>query len=360
MGRAGGCVSMVATASGPDTETQRPLVSVVLPVHDGERFLAAAMDSILQQTYRHLELIVIDDGSTDGSAALAASYSDPRVRLVRNGRNLGLVATLNHGLDLARGEFIARMDADDVALPERLALQVQRMLAEPELVVLGTDISYVDEAGSTLRAPGALPCGPALVRWRLLRGTGLYHPTVMIRRSALGAERYLSEFVHAEDYELWLRLSRRHRLDNLPGRLLQHRRHGGSVSARSLDTQLESAARVLRDHVQARYGLPLTPGQARTLLDPRAYLESRSGPQESPAPVVLELERRFRSLETDARPEELQAVRRDVAFVFWKLAALSLIHWRDGLLPMRRLRLLLTCAGVLLRRPGAAAAALSR
>jgi hypothetical protein len=347
-----------APVSAPDTVTQGPLISVILPVHDGERFLAAALGSILQQTYRHFELIVIDDGSTDGSAALVASYADPRVRLVRNGCNLGLVATLNRGLDLARGEFIARMDADDVALPERLALQVQRMLTEPELAVLGTDISYVDDVGLQVRLPRALPRGPALVRWRLLRGNCLYHPSAMIRRSALGAERYSTEFVHAEDYELWLRLCRRHRLDNLPGRLLRHRRHGSSVSGRYPDTQLDSAARALRDHVQVGYGLPLTPGQARSLLDPRAFLGSHIGPQDSPVPVVLELERSFLSLETDAAQAEVQAVRRDVAFIFWKLAALSLVHWPDGLLPMRRLRLLLACAGVLLRRPGAAVAAL--
>lgn len=337
-----------------------PLVSVVLPVHNGEQYLAAAIDSILCQTHGHLELIVIDDGSSDGSPAIAAAYTDPRLRLVRNERNLGLVATLNRGIELACGEFIARMDADDVAAPERLALQVRRMVADPELAVLGTDITYADATGNVVGRPRSLPCGPTLVRWRLLRGTCLYHPTVMLRRTALGDERYSAQFLHAEDYDLWLRLSRRHRLDNLPQSLLLHRRHGQSVSARHLETQLDSAARSLRGHVQERYGLALTPGQARALLDPRAFLERHSDAADAPVPVLRELERRFIAIERGASANELRAVRRDVAFVCWKFAALGLVHWRDGVLPVRRLRMLAASAVTLLGRPIAAAAALAR
>jgi glycosyltransferase involved in cell wall biosynthesis len=336
-----------------------PLVSVVLPVHDGEQYLAAAIDSILSQTHANLELIVIDDGSRDSSAAIAASFAaDPRLRVVRNERNLGLVATLNRGLGLARGEFIARMDADDVAAPERLALQLQRMIDDPGIAVLGTNITFADATGSVVGRPRSLPCGPALVRWRLLRGTCLYHPTVMLRRAALGDERYSAEYIHAEDYDLWLRLSRRHRLDNLPQSLLLHRRHGQSVSARHLETQLDSAARSLRGHVQECYGLALTPGQARALLDPRAFLERRSDAADSPVPVVRELERRFGAVEAGASPDELRAVRRDVAFVCWKFAALCLMHWRDGVLPARRVRMLVASAVTLLGRPIAAVSAL--
>lgn len=337
-----------------------PLVSVVLPVHDGEAYLGAAIDSILRQSYRHLELIVIDDGSSDGSAALAESYADPRVRLVRNGCNLGLVATLNRGIDLARGEFIARMDADDIAAPQRLELQVRRMAEDPGLAVLGTDITYGDARGAVTGQPRGLARGPALVRWRLMRGTCLYHPTVMLRRSALGDARYSADRIHAEDYDLWLRLSRHHRLDNLPQRLLLHRRHAESVSVRHLETQLASAAGSLRGHVEECYGLALTPGQARALLDPRAFLERRGNDADSPVPVVRELERRFLVRERDAAREELRAVRRDVAFIHWKLAALCLMHWRNGVLPLRRLRTLAACAITLCGRPVASASALLR
>jgi len=346
-------------AGGHAPETG-PLVSVVLAVHDGEAYLAAAIESVLGQTYSNLELIVVDDGSRDASAALAASYTDRRVRVVRNERNLGLVASLNRGIELAGGEFIARMDADDVAAPQRLELQVRRMTGDPGLAVLGTDITYADATGNVVGRPRSLPSGPALVRWRLLRGTCLYHPTVMVRRAALGGERYSARHIHAEDYDLWLRLSRHHRLDNLPQSLLLHRRHGQSVSARHLETQLTSAADSLRDHVREYYGLALTPGQARALLDPRAFLERRSDGADSPLPVVRELERRFIVRERDAARTELRAVRRDVAFTCWKLAVLCLVHWRDGLLPVRRLHTLSACAVTLCGRPFAAVAALLR
>lgn len=337
---------------------ETPLVSVVLPVHDGARYLAVAIQSILDQTYRHFELIILDDGSTDDSAAVAAAFADPRIVLVRNESNLGLVRTLNRGLDLARGELVARMDADDVAAPARLERQVQRMRDDPGLAVLGTDIAYIDQYGRPFGRPRDLPRGSTLVRWRLLRGTCLYHPTVMLRRAALGSERYAEGYTHAEDYELWLRLARMQRLDNLGECLLRHRRYAQSVSVRHRGAQLAAASRALCEHVRHVYGLELTPGQARALLDPRSYLDSALADSDSPIPVTLELERRFLAHESAATADERREVSRDVAFVCWKLAALSLVHWHGDAAPGRRLASLAACAAVLARRPRAAIAAL--
>lgn len=341
------------------TARDTPLVSVVLPVHDGARYLAAAIQSILDQTWRHFELIILDDGSTDGSAAVAASFVDPRIVLVRNESNLGLVRTLNRGLDLARGELVARMDADDIAAPARLERQVQRMRDDPALAVLGTDIAYIDPGGRPLGRPRNVPCGATLVRWRLLRGTCLYHPTVMLRRAALGAERYAEGCAHAEDYELWLRLARTQRLDNLGEVLLRHRRYEQSVSVRHRADQLAAAAHALCAHARQVYGLELTAGQARALLDPRSWLDPAQADSDSPIPVTLELERRFLAQEAAITAGERRAVSRDVAFVCWKLAALSIVHWRHGAVPGRRLAALAACASVLARRPRAAIAALN-
>ena len=153
---------------GGESEDGGPLVSVVLPVHDGEDFLATAIESILGQTYRRLELIVIDDGSTDSSAQIAASFTDPRLVFVRNAQNLGLVPTLNKGLGLARGELVARMDADDVADRTRIEAQVGRILSDPGLVALGTGALGLGGAGPALPrlgpvgrrgAAAALPAG---------------------------------------------------------------------------------------------------------------------------------------------------------------------------------------------------------
>jgi hypothetical protein len=332
----------------------------VLPVHDGETHVAAAIDSILRQTYRNFELIVIDDGSTDGSAAIVATFGDPRVVLVRNEINLGLIATLNKGLTLARGELIARMDADDVADPRRLEMQVDRFASDPDIVALGTAIKFIDTAGKVTALPGRLAQRPAFMRWRLLRGTCLYHPTMMLNRARAAEDaRYSPEFVHAEDYELLLRLSRRHDLDNLSERLVSLRLHGGSVSARFRDVQRESAARALIVHANARHGLDISPGPAKALLDPRHFFSLASDDADSPVGLVLDLEGRFLSVESGLSREDRLAVQRDVAFFLWKLAAVALTDWTAGAFLMRRAKAIAASALALLLRPRAALAALT-
>ena len=337
-----------------------PLVSVLLPVHDGEAYLAAAMDSILLQTYDNFELIVIDDGSTDGSAHVALGYEDARVRVVRNETNLGLVAALNNGLALARGHLIARMDADDVAEPRRLEAQVVRITADSSIAVLGTAIAYIDSAGQVVSVPPRQVQGATLLRWRLLRGTCVYHPTLMIERSRAGEDAsYSPEFPHAEDYELLLRLSRRHGVDNLPQVLLQQRLHEGSVSSRHRDVQRESAARALVTHVRLRYGLELAPAAAQALLDPRHYLGPACTDADSPIGPVLRLERLFLQSEAAITAAEKRAVRKDVAFFLGKLAVIALTDWSQGVFPLRRAKLLAACAWNLARRPRSALAALA-
>ncbi len=337
-----------------------PLVSVVLPVRDGERYLAAAIHSVLAQTYREFELIVLDDGSTDGSAAIAASCADPRVVLVRNERKLGLVPTLNRGLDLARGDLVARMDADDVAEPTRLARQVARFAADASLVALGTAIDFIDAEGRPVAVPRRQVQGAARLRWRLLRGTCVYHPTLMLHRARAGADaRYSQDFPHAEDYELLLRLSRGHAVDNLPEVLLHQRVHAGSVSARHRDAQRDSAARALVAHARATYGLDIAPGAAEALLDPRHYFSATSAARDRPTETLLELERRFFATERGLADTDREAVRRDVAFFLWKLAAIALTDWSGGALPWRRLRTVIDCAARLALRPLSALAALA-
>jgi glycosyltransferase involved in cell wall biosynthesis len=337
-----------------------PLVSVVLPVHDGERYLAAAIDSVLGQTHRNLELIVLDDGSTDGSAAIAASFDDPRIVPVRNERNLGLVPTLNRGLGLARGEFIARMDADDVAEPTRLARQLERFATDASIVALGTAIDYIDAEGRPTGVPRRQVQGEALLRWRLLRGTCVYHPTLMLHRARAGADaRYSIDFPHAEDYELLLRLSRGHAVDNLPEVLLHQRVHAESVSARHRDAQRDSAARALVAHVRTTYGLEIAPGAARALLDPRHYFSPASAAADWPVAALLALEHCFIAKEAGLSDGDRKAVRRDVAFFLWKLAALAVTDWNGGPLVLRRLRTLIECAARLALRPFPALAALA-
>ena len=209
-----------------------PRVSVVMAVHDGEPFLRAALDSVLAQTFRDFELIVVDDGSTDGSASIVRGLGDPRVRLVSNERNLGLAPSLNRGVAAARGELIARLDADDLALPERLARQVAHMDAHPDVGLLGS--WYVEmPADGTPGATRRLPTEHWDLRWHLCLTCPFVHSTVLWRR-ALVAERvggYDETLVFSEDYDLWRRIGERLVVANLPAYLVRLRVHPESMTS---------------------------------------------------------------------------------------------------------------------------------
>ena len=351
--------SIIESADSP-SGAQRPLVSVLLPVFNGEKYLAAAIDSILRQTFRDLELVVIDDGSVDGSAGIISACTDPRLVRVRNETNLGVVASLNKGLALARGDLIARMDADDVADLRRIEKQVDYCRRNPNVVALGTAITYIDDGGRVDRPSRATRAGAR----RDALAAAAWHMPVSPDADARSREgrrgrHYSAEFAHAEDYELMLRLSRRRDLDNLPERLLGQRLHAGAVSVRFRELQRESAARALMAHASERFGLAIARGQAKTLLDPRRLFNPSSSDADSPVGLLLQLERSFLSTESRLTREDVHAVRRDAAFFLWKLAAIAATDWSKGALPLRRLRTLASCAAALAVRPRAAFAALA-
>ncbi len=210
-----------------------------MPVRNGGSYLVPAVRSLLDQSFADFELLAIDDGSIDGSASRLASLAagDRRVRLLRNpGR--GLVAALNFGLAEARGELVARMDADDVALPRRFERQVAFLDSHPEVAVLGTAVDVIDHAGRVVDRID-YPTSPAEIEARLLDRRRVEwscahaHPSVMARLDVVrAAGGYRAVFRHAEDYDLWQRLAERHRLANLPDRLLRYRSHAGQVSRR--------------------------------------------------------------------------------------------------------------------------------
>jgi glycosyltransferase involved in cell wall biosynthesis len=223
-----------------------PLVSVILPVRDGRPYLVEALRSMLGQTLTDLELIAIDDGSRDGSAEdiARAAAVDPRVRLhVQGGR--GLVAALNHGLTLARGRYIARMDADDVALPTRLARQVSLLEREPSIAAVGSALRII--AGQRLTDEVTIyPTSPAEVRAELTHRNPLAHPTVTARRDALvSIGGYRPQFRDAEDFDLWLRLAERHDLTNLPEVLCHYRWHGRQSIFERIEQQALSSCAAL-------------------------------------------------------------------------------------------------------------------
>jgi glycosyltransferase involved in cell wall biosynthesis len=215
-----------------------PAVSVVLPVHNGAAFLAAALDSVLAQSVRDFECIVIDDGSTDATPAMLAEVAraDARLRVVRI-EHAGIVAGLNRGLAEARAPLIMRMDADDVALPDRMARQAAFLQAHPEVAVVGGAIELIDRAGRRLRRV-AYPTDPAAIAAALPRGAPLAHPAVMMRRDAVrGCGGYRPQFQYAEDYDLWLRIAERAQIANLPEVVLRYRNHSQKLSVRRASQQ---------------------------------------------------------------------------------------------------------------------------
>jgi glycosyltransferase involved in cell wall biosynthesis len=220
-----------------------PPISVVMPVYNAEPFLRQAIDSILAQTLRDFEFIIIDDGSTDGTANLLESYRrrDARLR-VHRAAHQGLPACLNLGLRLASGKYIARMDGDDVSLPERFERQFRRLEANPSLAILGTQIRRINADGAVIDASN-VPLDHAAILASMQQVCCLHHPTVMMRAAALEQlGGYRECFEAAEDHDLWLRAAERFELGNLPDALLLYRIHTRATSFRRLEQQVTSAA----------------------------------------------------------------------------------------------------------------------
>ena len=216
-----------------------PCVSVLLPVYNAATYLATAVRSVLEQTLGDFELIAIDDGSADDSLSILRDFAaaDARVRVISR-PNTGYTVALNEAIGLARAPLLARMDADDISLPDRFAKQVGYLDGHQKVAAVGAAAEFLTEAGPTgtvLRHPAE----PRHVRKALRKHSALVHPAVMMRRSAVEAVGgYRPVFEPAEDYDLWLRLSERFDLANLPEVLLHYRVHDAQVSARQLSKQM--------------------------------------------------------------------------------------------------------------------------
>jgi glycosyltransferase involved in cell wall biosynthesis len=222
----------------------KPKLSVLMPVYNGEKYIHEAIDSILSQTFADFEFVIIDDASTDRSVDVIRSFGDPRILFLQNDSNLGLIATLNRGLDTVSGEYVARMDQDDVSLPERFAKQVVFMDSNPKVAASGTWARDIDEGGRIIGRRPHVPVGRQMENdfWH---PSPMIHPSVMIRLEHLGNVRYNPEAIHAEDYDLWLSLKKKHQLDNLPEYLLLYRVHPESITRMNPQDQAHSAHQIL-------------------------------------------------------------------------------------------------------------------
>lgn len=218
-----------------------PRVSVLMPVYNCEAYIRESVESILSQTFTNFEFLIIDDYSQDGTYEYLQTLTDPRIKLIRKPANSGYAKSLNMGLDMARGEYIARMDGDDIALPERFAKQVTFMDQHLGVVVAGTCYKVLGTD-----AVVQMPLSFEAAKMVALMQVPVAHPTVFMRRSVLVKNqlRYDEKLEPTEDYDLWTRVMENGRIENLPDVLLLYRRHSEQESITKLNRLIEAAVSI--------------------------------------------------------------------------------------------------------------------
>jgi glycosyltransferase involved in cell wall biosynthesis len=208
-----------------------PKISVIMPVYNGEKYLSEAIQSILDQTFSDFEFIIADDGSTDGSCEIVSMFKDERIRYEKLPHQ-GLVHTLNHAIRMARGTYIARMDADDISLPERLARQVEYMDAHPDIAVCGSWATCINGNGDSVGSYDYPPVESKQIKKYALIHNPFIHPSVVIRNKIIvRVGGYRTFWKHTEDYELWTRILSLYKGANIPEYLLKYRVHDNQVTS---------------------------------------------------------------------------------------------------------------------------------
>mgnify|MGYP001614677822 CR=1 FL=1 len=222
---------------------KNPKITVLMPVYNAKKFLNEAIDSILNQTFKNFEFLIINDASTDNSKQIILSYRDSRIIYYENKINLGVAKTLNIGLALTTSKYIARMDADDISVQNRLEKQVEFMEKNPQVAVCGTWLKLINNENNDIWQS---PSDHKTIKSLSLFYSSLYHPTVLIRNDVLKRYHlsYNSSFKHVEDYELWVRIMENARVANLKEVLLFHRIHSNHVGTVYNHIQVKNANRV--------------------------------------------------------------------------------------------------------------------
>ncbi len=227
-----------------------PKVTVLMAVYNGEKYLRAAMESILNQTFRDFELMIIDDASTDSTPEIISSYPDPRIRVLKNETNLGLTKSLNKGLKEAVGEYVARMDADDISLPERLVQQVSYLDKHPDIALIGCRVEVIDDKGQSLGISHSLATTRESIFYWLIFNNVLTHSSVMFRRDVvMNLGGYDESHRYVEDYGLWNKLSLRFGMELLDEVHVKWRLSPGGISQQHRNAQKANAKKVFIEHL---------------------------------------------------------------------------------------------------------------
>ncbi len=229
-----------------------PLVTVIMSVHNGMRFLSDAVRSILDQTFSDFEFLIIDDGSTEPVDEIVLGFGDSRITFIRQ-INRGLTRSLNRAIDLALGDYLARMDSDDISEGTRLEKQVEQIMANPKLDMVGTYFDIIDENGALIRSKILLN-EPLYRLWRLQFHNNYAHGSMLMKKSAVQrAGKYDSRLKYAQDYDLWSRLSDRDNTVMIPEALYRYRliKHSDQASVKNYDDQLNAAVMISNKSLRA-------------------------------------------------------------------------------------------------------------
>lgn len=249
---------MTAAAAGPT-------VSVLTATYNSADLIGATIRSILAQTFTDFEFIIVDDASTDETAAVVRAFDDPRIRLYVNDRNLGISENRNRGLSLCRGRYIACSDQDDLSLPERLEKQVAFLDAHPQAVLVATEGDILRDGVVEEEEPLGLPSH--LLHWHLMTKSPIWHSSIMMRRDVLAEHGivYRRQFPYAEDYDLYHELMRVGELHVLPDKLLHYRYYGGNASLVKKREMTDSGCRFLLEQWRRYIGDTVSLGDIRSV-----------------------------------------------------------------------------------------------
>lgn len=233
-----------------DNNIKNPKVTVMMPVYNGERYISDAIKSILSQTLRDFELLIMNDGSTDNTLRVVRSFNDPRIRIIENEKNLGTILTRNRGLKECRGEYVAMLDSDDLAYPERLQKQVDFLDKNPDFGLVGTWVDLMDSEGKKIDASWRGDTESEEVPIVLLFHNCFSFSSVMLRREAIPTEGFRDGFIPTEDYEIWTRIIKNWKADTLREVLTTYRIHEKSLSKTKHDLQQSLVNQIVRSQLK--------------------------------------------------------------------------------------------------------------
>jgi glycosyltransferase involved in cell wall biosynthesis len=305
--------------------SNRTIVSVIMSVYNGEKYLSKAIDSILIQTFTNFEFIIIEDGSTDKSLEIINSYSekDKRIKLVINRDNLGLAKSINKGLALAKGEYIARMDADDISDPNRFLAQVQFLEKNKSIDIVGCWVEIINHDSQSTGKIWKFLHSPMSLRWITFFTVPVMHPSVMLRRKIFDlGNRYEQSENFAQDYGLWIRLNSDFRFSNIQVALLKYRIHSDSISGSKYIPQHEAAYLMSKKAIDSYLGNKYPLDLIKLINTP--YHVQSVDQLKSSADLLQQMYQKFRQ-ENTLEPIDFININLDLANRFIKL---SINNWQ--------------------------------